>query len=49
MTSPLDANEKQIYSPIVEFRDRATADRLRDLILELVRAEYPDALGKAGS
>ena len=40
----LDANGKQIYSQIVESKDKATADRFRDLILDLVRRQSPGDL-----
>jgi DNA-binding cell septation regulator SpoVG len=39
-----DANGKQIYSQIVEFKDKPTADRFRDLILDLVHRQYPGDL-----
>jgi hypothetical protein len=40
----LDANQRPTYSQIVEFRDRATSDRFREMVLGLVRREHPDAL-----
>jgi hypothetical protein len=46
---PLDANRKPTYSQIVEFRDRATSDRFRAMVLGLVRRELPDALEDAGA
>jgi hypothetical protein len=39
-----DANGKPIYDQIVEFRDKATADRFSALIIELVRREHPNDL-----
>jgi DNA-binding cell septation regulator SpoVG len=39
-----DANGKPIYSQIVEFRDKATADRFRDMVLSLIRVEHPGDL-----
>jgi DNA-binding cell septation regulator SpoVG len=41
----LDANGKPIFNQIVEFRDRATADKFNELVLALVRAAHPAALG----
>jgi DNA-binding cell septation regulator SpoVG len=35
----LETNGKPIYSQIVELKDKATADRFRDLVVKLVRAE----------
>jgi hypothetical protein len=40
----LDTNGKQIFNQIVEFKDKTTADRFRDLVLELVLADYPGDL-----
>lgn len=45
----LDADGKPIFNQIVEFRDRAMADRFNAMVLELVRRERPDVLdGEAG-
>jgi hypothetical protein len=38
---------KGIFKPIIEFRDRATADRIGALVIELVRAAYLDAIDAA--
>ena len=43
----LDANGKPTYNQIIEFVDRAAADRFRDLVLDALRREHPDALGGA--
>ena len=43
----LDPNSKAIFKPIIEFRDRATADRIGALVIELVRAAYLDAIDAA--
>jgi hypothetical protein len=40
----LDANGKPIFNQIIDFRDRATADKFNALVLALVRAAHPDAL-----
>jgi len=40
----LDGNGKPVYSQIVEFKDKATADRFAELVLGLIRRENPDAL-----
>jgi hypothetical protein len=40
----LDANGRPTYSQIVEFRDRATADKFRDLVIEALRQQHPEAL-----
>ena len=38
----LDANGKALWSPIIEFADRATQDRFRDTVLDLLRASHPE-------
>jgi hypothetical protein len=38
----LDANGKALWSPIIEFADRATQDRFRDMVLDLLRASHPE-------
>jgi hypothetical protein len=43
----LDANGKPKWSPIVEFCDRAAADRFRDLGLEALRRQHPTAFDGA--
>jgi DNA-binding cell septation regulator SpoVG len=40
----LDANGKQIWSPVVDFRDRAARDRFQDQVLAALRRQHPDAL-----
>jgi DNA-binding cell septation regulator SpoVG len=39
-----DANGKPILNQIIEFADRATADRFQAMVLELICREYPEAL-----
>jgi hypothetical protein len=39
----LDATGKQLWLPVVEFRDRTTADRFRDLVLDALRRQHPEA------
>ena len=39
-----DANGKPIFSQIIEFGDRATADRFAAMVLDLIRASHPDVL-----
>jgi hypothetical protein len=39
-----DINGKPAYTAILEWRDRALADRFSAAVVELVRAQYPDAL-----
>lgn len=43
-TRRLDANGKPIFNQIIEFRDRAAADKLNALVLGLIRAEHRAAL-----
>lgn len=43
----LGASGKPTYNQIIEFVDRAAADRFRDLVLDALRREHPDALGGA--
>jgi DNA-binding cell septation regulator SpoVG len=38
----LDANGKPIYAQMIEFRDRATADRFGRTILDLVQRHQPE-------
>jgi hypothetical protein len=41
---------KQLWLPVVEFRDRTTADRFCDLVLDALRRQYPAAFdGRAGN
>jgi DNA-binding cell septation regulator SpoVG len=40
----LDGGDKSIYSPILEFRDHATADRFAAMVIEVVRRQRPEAL-----
>lgn len=45
----LDANGRQTYSQIVEFCNRATADKFRDLVLNAVRKQHPEVLDGGGA
>jgi DNA-binding cell septation regulator SpoVG len=40
----LDAKQKPLYRPIIEFKDRATRDRFCDMILDLIRHSHPEVL-----
>jgi hypothetical protein len=40
----LDASGKPLFNQIIEFRDRATTDRFTVMVIELVRARYPEVL-----
>jgi hypothetical protein len=42
----VDANGKPLFTPTVEFRDRATAGQFREMIIALVRAAHPGALDR---
>jgi DNA-binding cell septation regulator SpoVG len=44
----LDANGRQTYSQVIEFRDRSTADRFCGLVLEALRRQHPDLLDGDG-
>ena len=44
-TDRLDAKGKPIYTQPLEFKDRATSDRFRDAVLDLLRRECPEAIG----
>jgi DNA-binding cell septation regulator SpoVG len=39
-----DVNGKPIYSQLIEFRDRATADRFSAMVISLLEAVHPDTL-----
>jgi hypothetical protein len=43
----LDANNKPRWAAVVEFRDRAAANRFRDLVLEALRRQHPTAFDGA--
>jgi hypothetical protein len=43
-TRRVGANGKPIFNQIIEFRDRATADKFNALVLGLIRAEHRAAL-----
>ena len=43
-TPARDANGKPVYDPIIEFANRAAADRFSAMVLELVRRDHPNAL-----
>ena len=45
----LDANGKQLWSPIVEFATRDARVRFNELILAALRRQHPGALDEAGS
>jgi len=38
----LDPHGKAMWSPIVEFVDRPTQDRFRDMVLDVLRSQHPD-------
>jgi hypothetical protein len=40
----LDASGKPLFNQIIEFRDRATADRFNAMVIDLIRASHPEAL-----
>jgi hypothetical protein len=40
----LDASGKPLFNQIIEFRDRATADRFNAMVIDLIRAAHPEAL-----
>jgi DNA-binding cell septation regulator SpoVG len=40
----LDANGKALWNQIIQFRDQATRDKFRDLIIEALRRQHPKAL-----
>jgi DNA-binding cell septation regulator SpoVG len=42
-TPKLGPDGKQLWSPIIEFVDKATRDRCGELILEALRHQHPDA------
>jgi SpoVG len=44
-TPRTDANGRALYTQIVEFRDRSTADRFAAMVLALIREKHPGALG----
>ena len=37
----VDATGKPIFNQLIEFRDRATADRFNEMVIALVRAADP--------
>jgi hypothetical protein len=41
----LDVNGKQLWSPTIEFANRKVADAFRDVILDALREQHPEALG----
>jgi hypothetical protein len=45
----LDPNGKPIWSQTVEFVDRAASDRFRDLVLDALRRDYPEAAAPPSS
>jgi DNA-binding cell septation regulator SpoVG len=42
-TPRVDANGKQMWSPVIEFRNRAASDRFRDMVLDALHRQYPEA------
>jgi hypothetical protein len=43
----VDINNKRQYVSVLEWRDRDLGNRFSDAVIDLVRAEHPDALGGA--
>jgi DNA-binding cell septation regulator SpoVG len=41
----LDANGKALYTPVLEWKDKALRDRFSAAVIELVRAHHPGDLG----
>ena len=39
-------NGKPLYSPVLEWTDKAAADRFSSAVVALVQAEHPDALAE---
>jgi hypothetical protein len=44
----LDANGKPVFNQIIEFRDRATADRFSAMVIDLIRGAHSGALAGMG-
>jgi hypothetical protein len=44
----IDANGKKKFVPILSWPDRATADAWSDRVVDLVRAEHPEAFDGSG-
>jgi hypothetical protein len=40
---------RPIFNQIIEFADRAPADRFRAMVLELIRREHPEAIDDRGA
>jgi hypothetical protein len=40
----LDVNGKQLWSPIVEFASRDASEKFRDLVLDALHRQHPEAL-----
>jgi hypothetical protein len=47
-SAKLDVGGKPIWAQIVDFADRAAADRFRELVLGALRRQHPEALHGAG-
>jgi hypothetical protein len=47
-SAKLDASGKNLWAQIIEFADRAAADRLRDDVLDALRRQHPGALDGGG-
>jgi DNA-binding cell septation regulator SpoVG len=45
----LDENGRQTYSQIVEFRDRATADKFRDQVIDAIQRQHPEVIEEDGA
>jgi hypothetical protein len=45
----LDPNGKPVWSQTIEFVDRAAGDRFRDLVLDALRRDYPQAGDESGA
>lgn len=41
-------NGKTAYSPVLEWRDKRLHDAFSERVVEIVRAEYPDAFDQGG-
>jgi hypothetical protein len=42
-----DINGKPVYTPTVQWKDRATSDKLNAAVIKLLLVKYFDALGTA--
>jgi len=46
-TAMRDENNKALFSPVMEWSDRATTDRFSAAVVEQIRIAHPDALADA--